>query len=88
MNNIFDVDEVVAHSRGIIEVGTVIVYSNDDEYVFEVEEHIINGNHHFRVFYFDDNETMKFMINEKTGEVLDDNLIHFIHGEYQRLTAM
>ena len=88
--DIFDINEVHAHSKGIIEMGSVTIFSNNKEYMFEIEEHCINGNHEFKVFMLieEDNESLNLNIDNGTGEILDEQFVNFIHDEYQRLTQM
>jgi hypothetical protein len=88
--NILDINEVHATSKGIIEIGSVTIFSNNKEYMFEIEEHNINGNHEFKVFMLieEDNESLNLNINNGTGEILDEQFVNFIHDEYQRLTKM
>jgi len=88
--DIFNINEVHATSKGIIEIGSVTIFSNNNEYMFEIEEHNINGNHEFKVFLLieEDNESLNLNINDETGQILDEQFVNFIHDEYQRLTQM
>lgn len=88
--DIFNINEVRAYSKGIIEIGSVTILSNNKEYMFEIEEHCINGNHEFKVFMLieEDNESLNLNIDNGTGEILDEQFVNFIHDEYQRLTQM
>jgi hypothetical protein len=58
--------------------------------MFDIEEHIINGNHEFKVFLLieEDNQSLNLNIDDKTGQILDEEFVNFIHDEYQRLTQM
>ena len=88
--DIFNINEVQAYSKGIIEIGSVTILSNNKEYMFEIEEHCINGNHEFKVFMLieEDNESLNLNIDNGTGEIMDEQFVNFIHDEYQRLTQM
>jgi hypothetical protein len=88
--DIFNINEVHATSKGIIEIGSVTIFSNNNEYMFEIEEHNINGNHEFKVFLLieEDNESLNLNINDETGQILDEQFVNFIYDEYQRLTQM
>jgi hypothetical protein len=88
--DIFNINEVHAHTKGIIEIGSVTIFSNNKEYMFEIEERCINGNHEFKVFMLieEDNESLNLNINNGTGEIMDEQFVNFIHDEYQRLTQM
>ena len=88
--DIFDINEVRVTSKGIIEIGSVTIFSNNKEYMFDVEEHYIKGNHEFKVFMTveEDNESLNLNINNETGQILDEQFINFVHQEYQRLTEM
>jgi hypothetical protein len=88
--DIFNINEVQATSKGIIEIGSVTIFSNNNEYMFEIEEHNINGNHEFKVFLSieEDNESLNLNIDNGTGEILDEQFVNFIQDEYQRLTQM
>jgi len=87
---IVDINEVQATSRGIIEIGSVTIFSNNKEYMFDTEEHCINGNHEFKVFITieEDNESLNLNIDDKTGQIMDEQFVNFIYDEYQRLTKM
>jgi hypothetical protein len=88
--DIFNINEVHATSKGIIEIGSVTILSNNNEYMFEIEEHNINGNHEFKVFLSieEDNESLNLNIDNGTGQILDEQFVNFIQDEYQRLTQM
>ena len=90
LKDIFEINEVHAYSKGIIEIGSVTIFSNNKEYMFDIEEHMINGNHEFKVFLLieEDNQSLNLNIDDKTGQILDEEFVNFIHNEYQRLTQM
>ena len=90
LKDIIDINQIHAYSKGIIEIGSVTIFSNNKEYMFDIEEHNINGNHEFKVFLLieEDNQSLNLNINDKTGQILDEEFVNFIHGEYQRLTQM
>jgi len=88
--DIFDVTEVHANSKGIIDVGSVTIYMDNQEFMFDTEEEIINGNHDFKVFLslMTDNEILKLNVNDETGQVLDEQFVNFIYERYQELTKI
>ena len=88
--DIFDVTEVHATSKGIIDVGSVTIYMDNQEFMFDTEEEIINGNHDFKVFLslMTDNEILKLNVNDETGQVLDEQFVNFIYERYQELTKI
>jgi len=88
--DIFDVTEVHATSKGIIDVGSVTIYMDNQEFIFDTEEEIINGNHDFKVFLslMTDNEILKLNVNDETGQVLDEQFVNFIYERYQELTKI
>jgi hypothetical protein len=38
------------HSKGIIEYGSVTIFYKEGEYMFDIEEGVINSNHQVNVF--------------------------------------
>jgi len=85
MMDIFNITEVRATSMGIIDVGSVVIYMDNQEFMFDTEEEIINGTHNFKVFlsFGTDNEILKLNVNSETGQVIDEQFVNFIYDHYQ-----
>jgi hypothetical protein len=90
MMHIFNITEVHATSRGIIDVGSVTIYMDNQEFMFDTKEEIINGNHNFKVFlsFGTDNEILKLNVNNETHQVMDEQFVNFIYEHYQEQTQM
>mgnify|MGYP006883107620 FL=1 len=73
------------HSKGIIEYGSVTIFYKEGEYMFDIEEGVINSNHRVNVFLVikSDNETLNLNIDEETNEVLDVEFVNFIYDVYK-----
>ena len=84
------IKEVTAHSSGIIEIGSVTLYLENDELQFDIEEHSIKGNHEFRVYlaFGTDVSVLDIEVDPKTYRVLDERLINLIHQQYGELTRL
>lgn len=84
------ITQITATSKGIIEIGSATIYLEGKEYQFDIEEHLINGNHEFKVFLAfgtDTKDLVGFKVDGKTAKVLDQPLVDLIHQEYQRLSG-
>jgi hypothetical protein len=88
--DIFKITEVRATSMGIIDIGSVTIYVDNQEFTFNIEEEIINGNHNFNVFlsFTPDNQILKLNVNSETGQVLDEQFVNFIYDQYQEQTKL
>jgi hypothetical protein len=77
-----------ANSRGIIEIGSVTIISNNVECTIDIEEHIINGNYEFKAFVLwpEDRKHLNINIDDKSGKILDEDFLNLIHSEYQSLS--
>jgi hypothetical protein len=89
--NIMDLEKIEvssANSVGIIEFGSVNIVYDGEEYMFEIEEHNINGNHEVKVFMVneEDNEVLNLNISD-SGEVMDDDFVDIIYHEYQEMSG-
>jgi hypothetical protein len=79
-----------ANSRGIIEVGSITIVSNNVECTIDIEEHIINNNYEFKAFvlWTEDREALNINIDKQSGKILDEDFVNYLHSEYQALTKM
>ena len=84
------IKEVHAYSNGIIEVGSITLYLEDNELQFDIEEHCISGGYEFRVYlaFGTDVSGLDIEVDPKTHRVLDERLVNFIHQQYGELTQM
>lgn len=84
------ITEVTAVSSGVVEHGSVTIYTDDNELQFDVEEYHINGNHGFRVYQsFGTNlGGLDIEVDEKSKRILDEGLVNFIREQYQKLTPL
>ncbi len=85
MVDLNEIGDTSVHSKGIIEYGSVTIFYKEGEYMFDIEEGVINSNHQVNVFLVikSDNETLNLNIDEETNEVLDVEFVNFIYDVYQ-----
>ena len=85
MVDLNEIGNTSVHSKGIIEYGSVTIFYKEGEYMFDIEEGVINSNHQVNVFLVikSDNETLNLNIDEETNEVLDVEFVNFIYDVYQ-----
>ena len=85
MVDLNEIGSTSVHSKGIIEYGSVTIFYKEGEYMFDIEEGVINSNHQVNVFLVikSDNETLNLNIDEETNEVLDVEFVNFIYDVYQ-----
>lgn len=83
------IKEVTAHSSGIIEIGSMTLYLEDNELQFDIEEHCIKGNHEFRVYLAFDTDVsgLDIDVDPKTYRVLDERLVNLMHQQYAELSG-
>lgn len=84
------ITEVTAVSSGVVEHGSVTIYTDDNELQFDIEELCINGNHEFRVYQaFGTNlKGLDIEVDEKSKRILDEGLVNFIYEQYQKLSSL
>lgn len=88
--NLEAIKEVIASSSGIIEVGSCIIFLEERELQFDIEEHCIKGNHEFRVYqaFGTDLTGLEVEVDPETHRILDERLINFIHQQYGELSRI
>lgn len=84
--NLDQITEVHAHSSGIIEIGSVTIWIGDKEWIFDIEEHAVKGNHEFKVFLARWQDSIGLDLDLDEDQVIDADFIEFIWQEYQRLS--
>ena len=82
MERLEEAYDVIAQSRGVVELGAVAFSIGDKNYHVDIEESNINGHHDFKVFLNNPDEDMCPETDPETGEVLDSKFISFIYDEY------
>ncbi len=77
-----------ADSRGVIEIGSITIVSNDVECTIDIEEVFINNNYEFKAFVLwpEDRKALNINIDNESGRILDENFLSYLHSEYQGLT--
>lgn len=84
------IKETTAVSLGIVEHGSVTIYTEDSELQFDIEEYNLNGNHGFRVYtaFGTDLSCLGIQVDPKSKRVLDETLVDFILDQYQGLSTL
>lgn len=77
-----------ADSRGIIEIGSITIVSNDVECTIDIEEVYINHNYEFKAFVLwpEDRKALNINIDNESGRILDEDFLYYLQLEYQGLT--
>jgi hypothetical protein len=83
MKGLEEAHDIIALSRGIVELGGVSFSIGDKTYHVDIEESNIHGRHNFKVFLNDPDGDMCPETDSVTGEVLDLEFIGFIEGAYR-----
>jgi hypothetical protein len=83
-----EVSDVIAQSRGVVELGAVSFDLGGKTYHVGIEESNIHGNHRFDVFLENPDEDLNPEICQETGVVLDPEFIRFIEDEYRSKSVL
>jgi hypothetical protein len=82
-----EITEVLASSKGIIELGSLTLFAKEKEYYVDIEESNIRGWHRFRVFLNNPDLDLDPEQDPETGEILDLEFIRFIEDHYRALSG-
>jgi len=82
-----EIHEVLASSKGSIELGSLTLFARGKEYYVDIEESTIQGWHRFRVFLTNPDRDLNPEQDPKTGEIIDPQFIRFIEDHYRALSG-
>lgn len=82
-----EISEILASSKGIIELGSLTLFAREKEYYVDIEESNIQGWHRFRVFLNNPDPDLNPEQDPETGEIVDPEFIRFIEDRYRELSG-
>ena len=82
-----EIHEIRAYSSGIVEMGSVTIFIDNQEWQFDIEEWSIQGNWEFKVYLARWQDFTHLDLPLDQGRVVDESFCEFIREEYCRITS-